>query len=56
MKTEPFLAKSILVAIADYILTHTLGNTVSNLSSTRALRDVTEKHGATYNAAAVKAK
>ena len=42
-----------LVAIADYILTHTLGNTVSNLSSTRALRDVTEKHGATYTAAAV---
>ena len=42
-----------LVAIADYVLTHTLGNTVSNLSSTRALRDVTEKHGATYTAAAV---
>ncbi len=42
-----------LVAIADYVLTHTLGNTVSNLSSTRALRDVTEKHGATYTASAV---
>lgn len=42
-----------LVAIADYILTHTPGNTVSNLSSTRALRDVTQKHGATYTAAAV---
>ena len=42
-----------LVAIADYVLTHTLGNTVSNLSSTRALRDITEKHGATYTAAAV---
>ncbi|HZJ80172.1 MAG TPA: phosphoglucosamine mutase [Dysgonamonadaceae bacterium] len=42
-----------LVAVADYVLTHTLGNTVSNLSSTRALRDVTEKHGATYTAAAV---
>ncbi|NLZ95132.1 MAG: phosphoglucosamine mutase [Bacteroidales bacterium] len=42
-----------LVAIADYVLSHTLGNTVSNLSSTRALRDVTEKHGATYTASAV---
>ena len=42
-----------LVSVADYILTHTPGNTVSNLSSTRALRDVTEKHGATYTAAAV---
>jgi phosphomannomutase len=42
-----------LVAVADYVLQHTLGNTVSNLSSTRALRDVTEKRGATYTAAAV---
>lgn len=42
-----------LVAVADYILKHTLGNTVSNLSSTRALRDVTEKAGAVYHAAAV---
>jgi phosphomannomutase len=42
-----------LVSVADYILTHTPGNTVSNLSSTRALRDVTEKHGGTYTAAAV---
>ncbi len=42
-----------LVAVADYILTHTPGNTVSNLSSTRALRDVTEKHGGQYFAAAV---
>lgn len=42
-----------LVAVADYVLTHTPGNTVSNLSSTRALRDVTEKHGGTYAAAAV---
>ena len=49
----PFGEEYTLVAIADYILTHTLGNTVSNLSSTRALRDVTEKHGATYTAAAV---
>jgi phosphomannomutase len=42
-----------LVAIADYILSHTPGNTVSNLSSTRALKDVTEKHGGKYFAAAV---
>ncbi|HEY9550745.1 MAG TPA: phosphoglucosamine mutase, partial [Prevotella sp.] len=42
-----------LVSVADYVLSHTPGNTVSNLSSTRALRDVTEKHGATYAAAAV---
>ena len=42
-----------LVAVADYILKHTPGNTVSNLSSTRALRDVTENNGNTYNAAAV---
>ena len=42
-----------LVAVADYVLKHTPGNTVSNLSSTRALRDVTEKTGNTYSAAAV---
>ena len=42
-----------LVAVADYVLTHTPGNTVSNLSSTRALRDVTEKHSGKYTAAAV---
>ena len=42
-----------LVAVADYILKHTSGNTVSNLSSSRALRDVTEKHGGEYTAAAV---
>lgn len=42
-----------LVAIADYMLTHKKGNTVSNLSSTRALRDVTEKHGGVYSPAAV---
>lgn len=42
-----------LVAVADYILTHRKGDTVSNLSSTRALRDVTEKHGGTYHASAV---
>ena len=42
-----------LVSVADYVLSHTPGNTVSNLSSTRALRDVTEKHGGQYTAAAV---
>lgn len=42
-----------LVSVADYVLSHTKGNTVSNLSSTRALRDVTEKHGGAYTAAAV---
>ena len=42
-----------LVAVADYVLKNTKGNTVSNLSSTRALRDVTEKAGGEYNAAAV---
>ncbi len=42
-----------LVSVADYVLSHTVGNTVSNLSSTRALRDVTVKHGGTYSAAAV---
>lgn len=42
-----------LVSVADYVLSHTPGNTVSNLSSTRALRDVTEKYGAVYTAAAV---
>jgi phosphomannomutase len=42
-----------LVTIADYILKHKVGNTVSNLSSTRALRDVTEKAGGVYEAAAV---
>jgi phosphomannomutase len=42
-----------LVAVADYVLKHTPGNTVSNLSSTRALRDVTNSYGCTYTAAAV---
>ena len=42
-----------LVAVADYILAHTPGNTVSNLSSTRALKDVTEKYGGKYFASAV---
>lgn len=42
-----------LVAVADYVLSHTPGNTVSNLSSSRALRDVTAAHGGSYSAAAV---
>lgn len=42
-----------LVTVADYILDHVKGSTVSNLSSTRALRDVTEKHGCQYFASAV---
>lgn len=42
-----------LVAVADYVLQHKKGNTVSNMSSTRALRDVTEKHGGTYYPSAV---
>jgi phosphomannomutase len=42
-----------LVAVADYILGRTPGNTVSNLSSTRALKDITEKHGGKYFASAV---
>lgn len=42
-----------LVAVSDYVLSHTPGNTVSNLSSSRALRDVTQKYGGQYYAAAV---
>lgn len=42
-----------LVSVADYVLSHTPGNTVSNLSSTRALRDITEQHGGHYTASAV---
>ena len=42
-----------LVSVADYVLGYTPGNTVSNLSSTRALRDVTERHGGHYTASAV---
>lgn len=42
-----------LVAIADYILRHTPGNTVSNMSSTRALRDITQKYNCNYEASAV---
>ena len=42
-----------IVSVADYVLSHTPGNTVSNLSSSRALRDVTQRRGASYTAAAV---
>lgn len=50
---EMFGEEYTLVACADYVLGQTKGNTVSNLSSSRALRDITEKHGGTYEAAAV---
>jgi phosphomannomutase len=50
---EPFGEEYTLVAIADYVLTQKKGNTVSNLSSTRALKDVTEKHGCEYSPSAV---
>ncbi|MEW4925609.1 phosphoglucosamine mutase [Algibacter sp. 2305UL17-15] len=50
---EMFGEEYTLVACADYVLGHNPGNTVSNMSSTRALRDVTEKHGGMYEASAV---
>ncbi len=50
---EMFVEEYTLVAVADYILSHTPGSTVSNLRSSRALRDVTRAHGCEYNAAAV---
>ncbi|MFM9402475.1 phosphoglucosamine mutase [Myroides odoratimimus] len=50
---EMFGEEYTLVAVADYVLSKTPGNTVSNLSSSRALRDITKKHGGTYNASAV---
>lgn len=50
---EMFGEEYTLVSIADYVLTHTPGATVSNLSSSRALRDVTEAHGCKYSASAV---
>ncbi|MDE5786654.1 MAG: phosphoglucosamine mutase [Duncaniella sp.] len=50
---EMFVEEYTLVAVADYVLSHTPGSTVSNLSSSRALRDVTRAHGCTYNASAV---
>ncbi|GGG43661.1 phosphoglucosamine mutase [Bizionia arctica] len=52
-KGEMFGEEYTLVACADYVLSKTPGNTVSNMSSTRALRDVTEKHGGNYEASAV---
>ncbi len=52
-KGEMFGEEYTLVAVADYVLGHTPGNTVSNMSSSRALRDITEKHGGTYTASAV---
>ena len=48
-----FVEEYTLVAVADYILSQTVGNTVSNLSSSRALRDVTESYGGVYSASAV---
>jgi phosphomannomutase len=50
---EPFGEEYTLVAVADYVLQHTPGNTVSNLSSSRALRDVTLSRGGNYYSAAV---
>lgn len=50
---EMFVEEYTLVAVADYVLSHTPGATVSNLSSSRALRDVTNAHGCTYSASAV---
>ncbi len=50
---EMFGEEYTLVSVADYVLTHTPGNTVSNLSSTRALSDVTRAHGGEYTASAV---
>ena len=52
-KGDMFGEEYTLVACADYVLSRTPGNTVSNMSSTRALRDVTEKYGGTYEASAV---
>ena len=50
---DMFVEEYTLVAVADYVLSHTPGSTVSNLSSSRALRDVTAAHGCSYSAAAV---
>lgn len=52
-KGEMFGEEYTLVAVADYILRNNPGTTVSNMSSSRALRDITEKHGGTYTASAV---
>lgn len=50
---EMFVEEYTLVAVADYVLQHTPGSTVSNLSSSRALGDVTRAHGCEYHASAV---
>lgn len=50
---EMFVEEYTLVAVADYVLKHTPGSTVSNLSSSRALADVTRKYGCNYSASAV---
>ena len=50
---EMFVEEYTLVSVADYVLSHTPGSTVSNLSSSRALADITHNHGCTYSAAAV---
>lgn len=50
---EMFGEEYTLVSVADYVLSHTPGNTVSNMSSTRALSDVTRLHGGEYSASAV---
>ena len=50
---DMFVEEYTLVAVADYILQNEKGNTVSNLSSSRALRDVSQRYGVEYNAAAV---
>lgn len=50
---EPFGEEYTLVSIADYVLSKKKGSTVSNLSSTRALKDVTERHGGSYSPSAV---
>lgn len=50
---EMFVEEYTLVSVADYVLSHTPGSTVSNLSSSRALRDITNAHGCKYTAAAV---
>ena len=50
---EMFGEEYTLVAVADYVLSKTSGNTVSNMSSSRALRDITQKHGGSYQASAV---
>ena len=52
-KGEMFVEEYTLVAVADYVLAHTPGSTVTNLSSSRALADVTRAHGCTYTASAV---